>query len=116
MAGCGACHTPTGNRHVAEAGKEFSGGYEFESPFGIVVSPNITFHKTGLGGWTPERFVERFERFRKKDAQVDVNPRDNTPMPWLEYAGMTDEDLEAIYAYLKTVPPVDHEVTVRPKK
>ena len=34
----------------------------------------------------------------------------NTPMPWLMYAGMTDEDLGSIYAYLKTVKPVKNQV------
>jgi hypothetical protein len=36
-------------------------------------------------------------------------------MPWLEYAAMSDRDLQAIYEYLKSVPPVDHAVTVRPQ-
>ncbi len=34
----------------------------------------------------------------------------NTPMPWQAYAGMTDDDLGAIYAYLRTLPAVDHTV------
>lgn len=35
-------------------------------------------------------------------------------MPWLAYAGMNEEDLGAIYDYLRTVPPLEHRVQVRP--
>lgn len=113
VAGCGTCHTPADD--AAENGLEFAGGYEFKSPFGTVVSPNITFHETGLAGWTKEQFLKRFRRFRDKDAIVAVNPRDNTPMPWIEYSGISDEDLTAIYEYLKKLPPIAHKVEVRPK-
>jgi mono/diheme cytochrome c family protein len=115
IAGCRTCHTPTDDDKAPLSGKDFSGGYEFESPFGTIYSPNITFHETGLKGWTLDHFVKRFSHFRDDEAVVEVNPRDNTPMPWLEYAAMSDRDLQAIYEYLKSVPPVDHAVTVRPQ-
>lgn len=116
VSGCRMCHTPTDDRGAPREGQEFSGGREFKSPFGTVYSTNITPHATGLRGFSDDEFIDRFRHFRTKNAAVDVKPRDNTPMPWLEYAGMTDDDLLAIYAYLKSVPSIDHAVTARPKR
>jgi mono/diheme cytochrome c family protein len=114
VAGCKTCHTPTDAEKRPLAGKEFAGGYTFESPFGVVNSVNITFHETGLKGWSREDFLRRFRRFRDKKAAIEVKPGENTPMPWLEYAGITDEDLGMIYDYLKTVPPQNNRVPLRP--
>jgi hypothetical protein len=115
VSGCAACHTPVDDNQQPESDREFAGGREFKSPFGTVVSPNITFHETGLASWSEERFVKRFRRLKDESAIVEVNPRDNTPMPWIEYSGVRDEDLGAIYQYLKSVPRIDHAVTVRSK-
>jgi hypothetical protein len=41
---------------------------------------------------------------------MQVAPNKNTPMPWLMYSGMTEEDLGAIYDYLRTVPPIENTV------
>lgn len=114
VAGCKECHTPLDSRHRPVAGKEFAGGRTFKFPFGEVRAPNLTPHATGLASWNEETFVKRFHAYRKKTAAVPIHPGKNTPMPWLEYAGMTSEDLGAIFQYLRQLPPIDHPVEVRP--
>jgi hypothetical protein len=55
-----------------------------------------------------------FRAFSDPAAAVPVPASANTIMPWLTHAGMTDDDLAAIWAYLRTVPPVARSVTRRP--
>ena len=107
IAGCRFCHSPQGEPDGPLA---FAGGHEFPLPSGTVVSPNLTPHElTGIGGWTREAFIDRFRGFA--DGAAPTGPKDpNTVMPWTMYAGMTDEDLGAIYDHLRTVPPVDREI------
>ncbi|MFL5348757.1 MAG: c-type cytochrome [Hyalangium sp.] len=111
-AGCETCHTPVDGRHQPLPGKAFSGGQPF--PFeqgGAVVSPNLTPHATGLGGRTRENFIALFKAYATPQSHnLAVAPNKNTPMPWLMYAGMTEEDLGAIYDYLRTVPPIENRV------
>lgn len=114
IAGCKTCHTPTDDMKRPIAGQDFAGGFEFRSPFGVVRSTNLTPHATGISAWSRETFVKKFHHFRQPEAAVEVHPGENTPMPWLEYAGMTRDDLEAIYLFLRSVPPIDHHVVVRP--
>lgn len=113
IAGCKTCHTPTDDKKRPLAGQDFAGGFEFRSPYGVVRSTNLTPHASGLAAWKKETFVERFQHYRQPEAAVEVHPGDNTPMPWLEFAGMTTEDLEAIYVFLRSVPAIDHQVAVR---
>ncbi|MEO6286508.1 MAG: c-type cytochrome [Dyadobacter sp.] len=116
--GCVDCHSRTDKGSVIP-GTEFGGGMEFASPGGILRSPNITMHKqTGIGNWTEEAFVSRFK------AYVDssyVSPKLhagelNTPMPWTMYGGMKEKDLAAIFAYLSSVKPINHQVVRVEKK
>lgn len=117
ISGCISCHTPVDDKHVAIPGKELAGGQEFTGPWGKVRSVNLTPHdKTGIGTWTKERFVSRFKANSDTEvAAVKIDPSSNTVMPWLGYAGMSEEDLGAIYAFLKSVPAVENEVERRPK-
>ncbi len=82
-------------------------------PFGVLKSSNITFDEnTGIGKWTKEEFINRFKSNDPKTkpiASVKENEF-NTIMPWTMYAGMTEEDLGAIYEFLKTVKPVANQV------
>jgi mono/diheme cytochrome c family protein len=114
-AGCVDCHSKSDKGKIIE-GSEFGGGMEFKFPSGTITTPNITMHKTnGIGSWAKETFVQRFKMF----ADSNYKPRnvgrtvDNTPMPWTMYAGMKTADLEAIYAYLKSLKPNDNKVEVR---
>lgn len=87
----------------------FAGGTKFSMTGGVTESANITPDiETGIGRLTKEDFVNRFKRYDNK--VIPVKPGEfNTPMPWTLFAGMNTRDLEAIYDYLKTVPPVHHK-------
>jgi mono/diheme cytochrome c family protein len=113
IAGCAECHTPQ-NQGTDIEGMYLAGGFEFKGPFGTVRSSNITPHKqTGIGNLSKEKFVSRFKQYDVSiDSLADVKEGQfNTVMPWQMYAGMTEQDLEAIYTYLKTVDPVENSVT-----
>jgi hypothetical protein len=113
---CETCHTPVNEKHEPLPGMAFAGGQEFLFPWGgSVRSSNLTPHETGLGGRTKEAFIALFKSFTDPAvANVPVSPRENTVMPWLKIAGMTEEDLGAIYDYLRTVPSVANSVEKRP--
>lgn len=112
IAACGDCHTPLDASRKPLLDRAYSGGQEFMLPGGAVArSANLTPHGTGLGDWTEAQFVERFARFRDGTLHVPVAAgAANTIMPWANYAGMTDEDLGAIYAYLRSLPAVANRV------
>ena len=115
IAACADCHTPMDDKGGRLPGMDFAGGMEFRSPLtgDIVRSANITQSiETGIGGWTEELFVEMFTQYRDSlNRGRTVNKGEfNTAMPWMLMSGMKDEDLIAIYRYLKTVPPVEHRV------
>jgi mono/diheme cytochrome c family protein len=98
---CMECHTPMGPK-----GREFEtsygkGGFEFPGPWGKSVSRNITSHKEkGIGAWSDAEI---------KRAITDGVSRDGSrlkpPMGYEFYKNMTGDDLDAIVAYLRTVPP-----------
>ncbi len=109
---CAACHTPAVKGEPVP-GMTFAGGFEFHFPGGTVRSLNITpDEETGIGKWTKEDFIARFKAFTDEGLKdVVLSPGDfNTPMPWTMYGQMTNEDLGAIYDFLKTVKPVQHQV------
>ena len=108
-AACAECHTPkTNGQNIA--GMEFAGGMEFKFPTGETLrSTNITSDpKTGIGNWTEAAFLNRF-KMHANPAPVEKGGF-QTVMPWTMYAGMQEEDLRAIYAYLKTVPKIENKV------
>ena len=85
---------------------------------GLVRSANITPDAvTGIGTWTEDQFLEKFRAFRDAPVRaLDGEERlQNTEMPWPNYAGMTDDDLRAIYAYLRSLPPVINRVEKHPR-
>jgi mono/diheme cytochrome c family protein len=112
IAACAECHTPVDERRTPLSGRRLAGGQEFPLPNGLVArSANLTPDATGIGGWTEATFVEKFKAYADDRAHVPVAPGGfNTPMPWRSYAGMTREDLGAIFAYLRTVPAVANAV------
>ncbi len=114
VAGCEFCHTPVNERMAPLPGMAFAGGHEHEGVFGKVRSTNLTPHATGLGGRSRDEFIGIFKAFAGDDeTAIPVEPKDNTPMPWANFAQMTEGDLGAIYDYLQTVTPVDHSVAPR---
>lgn len=111
-AACVECHSKM-DKGAKVPGSEYGGGMEFGSPAGIVRSPNITSDKkTGIGQWTEETFVRRFKAYADSGYTPHrVGPKDmNTPMPWMMYAGMKEDDLKAIFAYLQSLSPIEHQV------
>ncbi|HEY7473229.1 MAG TPA: c-type cytochrome [Gemmatimonadota bacterium] len=112
-ASCGDCHSPM-DRGEPVPGRAFSGGNPFPTGDGWVsVSANITPDSaTGIGAWTRERFVGAFKS--RAPGPGEARPFEpgerRTEMPWRAYSGMTEEDLGAIYDYLRTVEPVRNEV------
>lgn len=116
ISGCKQCHTPVDEKtHQIIEAKAFSGGQEFKhAALGTVVSANLTPHETGLGGRTKEQFVAMFRAFADPSFRdVKIDPRTNTIMPWLAVAGMADEDLSAIYDFLRSVPSIPNAVARR---
>lgn len=115
IAGCGECHTPANSRGEAIESLYLAGGFEFRLPRGGTVrSANLTPDlSTGIGKWTSEQFVGRFKSYNDPDYVPAMVPDNsfNTIMPWLMYKDMKTEDLEAIFAYLQTVEPVNNLVT-----
>jgi mono/diheme cytochrome c family protein len=115
VASCADCHTQIDNRGQPLPGMAFAGGNQFRDPDNgyRVRSANITPNAdTGIGTWTEEQFINKFKAFEAPDDRVltDAERRQNTAMHWRMYAGMTREDLGAIYAYLRTLKPVTHRV------
>jgi mono/diheme cytochrome c family protein len=99
-ADCGSCHTIPGSDHP------FSGGRPIETPFGILVSPNITpDRETGIGDWTDEEFDAAVRHGRGRGGG-----RLYPAMPFPYYTRMSREDIADIRAYLKTVEPVHNAV------
>jgi mono/diheme cytochrome c family protein len=112
LAGCAECHTQQ-DRGKPKPGLEFAGGWTVPLPGGgSVRSANITPDPdTGIGSWSREAFIARFKSFAAPEAATPVSPGTmNTIMPWTAYAGMTADDLGAIFDYLKTQKPVKNAV------
>jgi fructose 5-dehydrogenase cytochrome subunit len=94
---CAACHT-------APDGKSMAGGLPIDSPFGKIYSSNITPSKTaGIGDYSEEQFARAVRDGVRADG-THLYPA----MPYPSYAGITDDDMKALYAYfMQGVEPVD---------
>lgn len=117
IASCSDCHTPMKPKGMEpDFEKAFAGGFVFNTPMFKVAVGNITPDSaTGIGAWTEEVFLARF-RNNSSDEMVNKDPgRMNTIMPWAMYGKMKEDDLKAIYAYLRTVRPVKNLVEKYPK-
>jgi mono/diheme cytochrome c family protein len=97
---CMECHTPVVNDRP-DFSRMGAGGRTFVGPFGESVSRNITSHKEkGIGSWTDADVKRAITKGVRKDG-TPLKP----PMGYDWYARMTDADLDAVVAYLRTVPP-----------
>jgi mono/diheme cytochrome c family protein len=102
---CAGCHTQRSFVDGSYTGPRLAGGAPMEAdgaPGFVVVPPNLSPDpKTGrITAWTEDQFVARFRQGKLIPQSI---------MPWGAFGRMTDDDLRAIYRYLRTVPPVDHE-------
>jgi len=97
-AGCVSCHTDREND-----GAPFAGGHELETPYGTFVAPNITADaESGIGGWSDAEFLVAVKQ------GVAPNGSHYYPaFPYPSYAGMSDQDVLDIKAWLDTQPVVD---------
>lgn len=112
-ASCSECHTKQ-EKGMPIEGMELAGGFEFPMVTGGTArSANITQDKvTGIGKWSEDDFVKRFKSYTDStyvSAKI-AKGNFNTVMPWTMYGGMNEQDLKAIYAYLKTVKPIQNTV------
>jgi len=80
----------------------------FVGPWGISYAANLTSDESGIGAWTEAQFFKaiRQGKYKGMDNSRPLLP----PMPWNVYANATDDDLKAIFAYLKSTPPVNNVV------
>lgn len=112
MASCIDCHTPF-EKGEYDLSMLLAGGREFQLPWAILTTPNLTPDvKTGLGTWSEADFVNKFKAYADSSyIPVKVNPGDfMTIMPWMMYATMEEEDLKSIYAYLQSLEPINHPI------
>jgi mono/diheme cytochrome c family protein len=96
---CIACHTTKG-------GTPFAGGLALQTPFGTIVTPNITpDNATGIGSWTADDFARAMHEGRRPTGSY-LYPA----FPYPYYTRVTRADVDAIYAYLRTLPPANNRV------
>ena len=92
---CMGCHTTRG-------GEPYAGGRKLNTPFGQFVTPNITpDNETGIGRWSGEDFWQALHYGKSKDGRY-LYPA----FPYTEYTKVTRPDADAIFAYLRSLPPV----------
>jgi mono/diheme cytochrome c family protein len=116
MANCVACHTPAKSGQPID-GMTFAGGEKFSFPGATVVSANITPDaETGIGRWSEQDFLDRFTAYKEyaEHGSPSVGPESFTLMPWVTFSQLPEQDLKAIYAYLRTQKPVLHIVDSHP--
>ncbi|MBR1172939.1 c-type cytochrome [Bradyrhizobium sp. KB893862 SZCCT0404] len=101
IAHCLECHTPEGPSAVHDfAGASGKGGRTFRGPWGESVSPNITPDPAaGLGQWSDDEIKRAITQGIARDGHK-LKP----PMAYAAYASMTAQDLDAIVAFLRTLP------------
>lgn len=105
LGACGNCHTPRAAQGENRA-LHLGGGFRIAEAFGVAIVPNITpDQETGLGTWTDEEIIRAIREGKGKDGRT-LGP----PMPYDMYRRISDTDVKAIVAYLRTVPAVRHAV------
>ena len=103
MAGCAGCHTPQ-VRGQSVPGMQLAGGFTLSGPWGSVATSNITPDASGIGYYDEALFLHVMKTGY-------VKARELSPiMPVFDFKNMTDDDLKAMFAYLRTLKPVKHRV------
>lgn len=92
---CAGCHT-------ARGGEPYAGGRSIDTPFGSIFTSNLTPDPiTGIGLWNADHFWRAMHNGRSRDGRL-LYPA----FPYTSFTQMTREDADAIYAWLRTLPPV----------
>ncbi|CAN5900171.1 hypothetical protein BH24BAC1_BH24BAC1_25660 [soil metagenome] len=109
IANCNGCHTARDMATGAYIGEPFAGGTPFEEGHITLTPPKLTPDPTTghIAKWSEETFINRFRGGRVfKESH----------MPWGPFSTLSDNDLKAIYRYLKSLPPVENKVEVVVRK
>lgn len=99
---CGSCHTPIGPDGF-ETSKALSGRLVDQNPAFTAIAPNIT-PSGEIGGWSDAELSKAIREGLRPDGSL-IGP----PMPFEVYRNLSDEDLAAVVAYLRSVPAVDND-------
>ena len=116
-AGCQHCHTPFEKGKYDES-MRFAGGHKLVYESTNQISPNITMDpSTGIGSWNEQSFIAMFRAYGTEAGRAIPAAERGGPtiMPWSSFAGMTDEDLGAIWTFLQTVPTRQHDPEAAPR-
>ena len=103
QAGCIDCHTPQ-VRGQSVSGMDFAGGFPFTGPWGTVASSNITPDPSGIPYYDEALFLDVMRTGQVKGRQL------SPVMPTMVYKNLTDDDLKAIFGFLRTTKSVKHRV------
>ena len=106
IAQCNDCHTPNDEQGNPRTDMMFAGGARMKGAWGDVVTPNITPDPSGISHYDEVMFIKTIRTGRASGGVRQLNPL----MPYSYFRNMTDEDLKAIFAYLRIVKPVRHHV------
>lgn len=104
---CNDCHTPGGLYGAPDTTRLLSGSeLGWQGPWGVSYPRNLTPDpETGIASWTEDDIVKAVRTGQRPDGSPLL-----PPMPWPMYANLNDEDAYALAAYLKSLPPVKHQV------
>lgn len=100
VAHCVECHSLKDGR-PDPVGNLGGGGHPFHGPWGIAVASNLTSHEDGLAGYSDDEIAKMITEGVRPDG-TQMFP----PMPYGHYANMTGDDVAAVIAYLRTLPPL----------
>lgn len=103
MSSCFDCHTPQ-DKGAPVPGLAYAGGFVLQGPYGKIASANITPDPTGIPYYDEALFLEVIRTGRAKARKI------HDQMPWVFYRGQTDDDLRAMFAYIKTLSPAKHTI------
>jgi cytochrome c553 len=79
----------------------------WSGPWGISYAMNLTpDENTGIGIWTEDMFLKAIRGGKHMGQSRTILP----PMPWMNYAKLNDDDLKAIFSYLKSLPPINNPI------
>ena len=102
VGGCSSCHAVPNNDPEKVDRKRLGGGLALKSPFGVFYAPNISSDpKDGIGSWTEANFVTALWKGTSEHG-TNLYPA----FPYTSYRYMQLNDVRDLYAYLKTLPPV----------